>query len=147
MSHSRRNFIQSVTLTLLGGAAFPAFAQSAASKTFDPENLILLDGASQQLFEPYIGEKFSVFSEARAVGTMELIAVDGLTPPQQPKGQPVTQVVTAFKLRFRSYGTPLPQDTYTLKNGALGSVSIFLVPSGFKNPPTTYTAIFGLLAQ
>ena len=147
MSQSRRTFIQSVTFAAVGGAVLPVFSQSGGNSTFDPENLILVDGASQELFEPYIGDRFSVLSGSKPMGTMTLIAVTGITPPKQANGQPVARAMTGFTLRFRGYGTPLPQDTYTLKNGALGSISIFLVPSGLKTSPTTYSAIFGQLPE
>jgi hypothetical protein len=145
MSQSRRNFIQSAALTVLGSAAFPAFSQSAESKTFNQENLILLDGASQQTFEPFIGSVFSVYSEDKAMGSMKLVAVTELTPAKKPNGMTSSPTVNGFALRFRGTGASLPQGVYTLKNGAMGGISLLLVPSGMAGSPTTYSAVFAHL--
>jgi hypothetical protein len=142
MFHSRRDFIQTATLTLIAGATLPALSQSQPNETFSPENLVLLDGASQQLFESYIGETFSVLSESNAMGSIKLISVTEITPPKPPSGAPVTQAVEGFTLRFTGSGKPLPQGVYTLQNRTMGSMSVLLVPSGQKVAPTTYSAVF-----
>jgi hypothetical protein len=142
MSHSRRDFIQSATLTLVAGVALPGFSQSTANQTFDAENLILLDGVSPRVFESYIGETFSVLSESNAVGSVRLIAVTEFVPPKPTSSKPSSQEVTGFTLRFQGSGRPLAQGVYTLQNHSLGSMSLLLVPSGSTVSPTTYSAVF-----
>jgi hypothetical protein len=142
MSHSRRAFIQSATLTLVAGAALPVFSQSTTNKTFADENLVLLDGVSPRMFEPYIGEMFSVLSESNAMGSLRLIAVTEFSPPKPSSSKLSSQEVTGFTLRFRGSGNPLAQGVYTLQNHSLGSMSLLLVPSGETVSPTTYSAVF-----
>jgi len=140
MFHSRRDFMQTATLTLIAGVALPAFSQS--NETFGPENLALLDGASQQLFESYIGETFSVLSESNAMGSIKLIAVTAITPPKPTSAAPISQAVEGFTLRFQGTGKPLAQGVYILQNRIMGSMSVLLVPSGQKVAPTTFSAVF-----
>jgi hypothetical protein len=131
---------------MVAGAALPVFSQSTANKTFDEENLVLLDGVSPRVFESYIGATFSVLSESKAVGSLKLIAVTEFSPPKRTSGTPSSQEVTGFTLRFQGSGKPLAQDVYTLQNHSLGSMSLLLVPSGATVSPTTYSAVFLHLA-
>jgi hypothetical protein len=150
MSKSRRHFMQAAGMTLLASSAFPAFSQSElkaeVKKTFDPDNLTLLDSGSKELYERYLGLKFSVSVDTKPVGSMTLIEVKDLPVTKPPAGYVPAQEVTGYSLRFRGYGTPLPQDVYTLHNPSLGSVSLLLVPSGLPGSSTTYSAIVARLA-
>ena len=130
MFHSRRSFIQTATLTVLAGAALPALSQSPTNKTFDDANLVLLEGVSQQVFEDYIGESFSVLSGSKAMGTIKLISVTAIAPITAASSTAASQATTGFTLRFQGTGALLQQDVYTLQNRALGSMSVLWVPSG-----------------
>lgn len=142
MFHSRRNFIQTATLSVLAGAALPALSQSATNQTFDAANLVLLDGVAQQVFEGYIGQKFSVLDGSKAMGTIKLISVTAIKPSAPSGGASGSPATSGFTLRFQGTGTPLRQGVYTLQNSVVGSMSLLLVPSGQKLAPTTYSAVF-----
>ena len=159
MSLTRRCFLQSATLTMLGCAVLPAsLAESQASsqcETFRPESLVAFNGISQQTFERLLGERFAVSSGGHSLGAMTLISVTELVPHKSAAKNPrmvgrVSQAssphFTGFALRFQGTGPALSQGTYTMQNPSVGELPLLLVPSGPGATPDTYTAIFGFLA-
>jgi hypothetical protein len=160
MSVTRRGFLQSATLTMLGGAVLPAsHSESQASsqgETFRPESLVAFNGISQQTFQRLVGERFTVSSGVRTLGAMTLISVTDLAPhkpaAKNPRmvgrlPQPSSQHFTGFAVRFKGTAPALSQGTYTLRNPSVGELPLLLVPAGPGATPNTYTAVFGSFAS
>jgi hypothetical protein len=143
---------------MLAGAVLPAaLAQpghDSDGETFNPAGLSLLDNATPQTFEPFIGDRFAVRSGGLHLGSLTLLSVtvgppaSSTTRPPMTKPLPgtSTQALAVFSLRFKGSAARLPQDTYTLEHAALGSFPLFIVPAGRGVDPATCTAIFSLLA-
>jgi hypothetical protein len=159
MSVTRRCFLQSATLTMLGGAVLPAsLSESRASgqrQTFRPESLVGFNGISQHTFERLVGERFAVSSGVHSLGAMTLISVTDLAPHKSAAKnlrmvgrlpQPSSQHFTGFAVRFQGTGSELAQGTYTLRNPSVGELPLLLVPAGPGATPHTYTAVFGFIA-
>jgi hypothetical protein len=142
---TRRNFLESATVTVLAGAVLPrVFAQSSTGSSS------FFDNISAETFKPFVGDKFSIAANGRSLGSLTLIAVT-----QEPQAKPVTTSagsvskstaldLDTFTLRFRGSGAALPQETYTLSQLSLGSFPLFLVPGSSGGTPT-YTAVFSRL--
>jgi hypothetical protein len=158
MSLTRRRFVHAASLSLLAGAAIPPALAQALSNPQDPafsaENLNAFNGISIGTFKPLVGESFAATSSHHVGSSLTLISVrEGVTPSPDPVtpatvgpvARPAPQPLTGFTLRFEGAGPDLPQDTYILRNRSLGSISLFLVPSGPGTSPTTYTAVFNQL--
>jgi hypothetical protein len=158
MSLTRRRFVQGASLSLLAGTSIPAVLAQAVSgakdAAFDPENLSAFSGISIRTFEPLVGETFAVTSGHAGHPALTLISVKEVVPPSPEAHplpmvgrvpQPSRQPLTGFTLRFVGSGPDLQQDTYTLQNRSIGSISLLLVPSGPGTAPATYTAVFNLL--
>ncbi len=154
MSLTRRYFIGSASLSLMATTVLRgAFAQrllDAKETTFGDENLSLLNDATEQTFEPFIGDSFAVSQESRRFGSLTLHSVSSAPKPARAKKLPIvgkvppssSQGMNSFFLQFKGSGSPLQQGSYTFKNGRLGSISLFIVPGGEKSKPYTYTAAF-----
>jgi hypothetical protein len=159
MSVNRRSFLQSATLTMLGGAVLPASLSEAQAsnrvEVFRPESLVAFNGVSQQTFLRLVGERFTVSSGGHSLGAMTLISVTDLAP-HKPKAnnvrvvgrlpQPSSRHFTGFAVRFQGAAPALSQGTYTLRNPSVGELPLLLVPAGPGATPHTYTAVFGFLA-
>jgi hypothetical protein len=156
MSLSRRQFVYVASLSVVAHAAGSSlFAQDeaqAASTTFTEEGAAIVANLSLRDFEMLIGERFSISLPGRSLGKLTLIAATA-TPPVKPSPIPrmagkVAQpepgpALTGFSLRFQGAGGTLPQDTYTMKQGGLGTFPLFLVPEGpGGSDHPTYLAIF-----
>jgi hypothetical protein len=159
MSVTRRGFLQSATLTMLGGAVLPASLSlsqaSSQGQIFRPESLVGFNGISQHTFERLVGERFTVSSGVHSLGAMTLISVTALAPHNSAAKtlrmvgrlpQPSSQHFTGFAVRFRGTAPALSQGTYTLRNPSVGELPLLLVPAGPGATPDTYTAVFGFLA-
>jgi len=162
---SRRRALQiasmSALVTAVGPVAFASSAGSLEDPRFSDSHLAALDNLSLAFFEPWIGAKFKASSPTRQT-TLTLISAAGLpADPAEPSASsapnrtatgkdlsgllPATASgaqVRGFSLRFEGSGSNLTQDTYTLSNSAVGSFSVFLVPSGKSGAAPTFTAIF-----
>jgi hypothetical protein len=161
MSLSRRQFAYVASLCVVAHAARPSlFAQDgaqAASGTFTEEGAATLANLSLRDFELLIGERFSIGLSGRSLGKLTLIAAaatETVKPSNMPRlaGQvarpePV-RALAGFSLRFQGSGGTLPQDTYSMQQGGLGTFPLFLVPEGpggSEHP--TYLAIFTRFAD
>jgi hypothetical protein len=159
MSPTRRCFLQSATLTMLGGAVLPASLAesqvSSQSEIFRPESLVAFNGISLQTFERLVGERFAVSSGGHSLGAMTLSSVTDLAP-RKPAAenvrvvgrlpQPSSRHFTGFAVRFQGTAPALSQGSYTLRNPSVGELPLLLVPAGPGATPHTYTAVFGFLA-
>jgi hypothetical protein len=151
MSLTRRRFIETASLSLLASAVLPAALASQKDQTFNSDGLALLDSVSTQTFEPYIGERFQVSGAYVSLILLSVTAAPGPSQATKPPmvgrlPKPSQQALTGFSLRFRGSGTSLKQGTYKLENPSLGSIPLFLVPSGPGVSPPRYTAVFNLLS-
>jgi hypothetical protein len=141
MSISRRIFIKAGTLTAIAAGislkpALFVLAQGQIAPISDP-----LSNYTQATFEQYVN---SIFTLRRFV-TVEVVlekVEDTLSPKVSRAGGR-----ESFTLHFRGGGTALRQDTYVLDHPALGTFSLFLVPSGAdENGAQGYVAVINRLA-
>jgi len=162
---TRRSFV----VNLAAAAAYLAsprrlFAQSAARlgiPAFSPAAL----GASQQgnlnlaRFQALIGSSFRAFLDDNEVVDIVLIKVstmDAINAAEQATlpaanrskvksaGRPPApqSAGLTFVVQFSSGNKYIPQDTYVLDNGTLGSFSVLLVPGAINAPAKTCSALF-----
>ncbi len=88
-------------------------------------------------FEPFVGEAFRI--EGGEGSFLELTLTEAKTGPWQPE----EESTFAFELIFRGPADPmLPQATYRMAHGTLGSVDLFIVPIARDADATTYQAVF-----
>lgn len=158
MSLTRRRFIETASLSVLATATLPsAFAQRGPGlkdDTFSLENQVALANVTEETFKPLIGESFAVMKGTQRLDSLTLQAVVKPEPSAASTKHALAsreprfpgQTVTSFSLRFQgSRQQPLPQGTYTLKSGSIGSFSLFLAPSDPETNPHGYAALFSLL--
>ncbi|MGA9673561.1 MAG: hypothetical protein WBQ94_30500 [Terracidiphilus sp.] len=158
MSLSRRHFVHVASLSLLAGATLPAaFAQSTLGlkrEPFSAENLDPLNGISLESFQPLMGQRFSISNAGQSLGSLTLVSISvGSGTATGKKSSTLVgraprvsqQSPTGFTLKFRGSGGMLAQGTYIFQNAAVGSLSIFIVPSGPGVAQPTYSAVFSFL--
>ena len=94
---------------------------------------------TEATFKPLIGSVFLIRTPNSTLIPVILTAVKESVTGTPP-------VADTFILSFRSLplGSPLPQGTYVFRHGALGSFSLFIVPSG-PGKPRSYSAVFNHL--
>jgi len=156
MSLSRRQFVYVASLSAVAAAANPSlFGQEeaqAASEAISEEGSGILANLSLKDFQWLVGERFSISSPGRKLGKLTLIeatTVDAIKPSTVSRvASHVAALghgpaITGFMLRFQGAGGTLPQETYIMSQGGLGTFPLFLVPEGpgGSNRPT-YLAIF-----
>jgi hypothetical protein len=147
MSLTRRQFIYVTSLSAVAASASPSLLaqdeDQVVSEKFTEEGSATLAKLSLGDFEWLIGERFSISLPGQKLGKLTLIAATALDPVKPSRGA----YVSGFSLRFQGAGGTLPQDTYLMQQGGLGTFPLFLVPQGpgGSNSPT-YLAIFTRLA-
>jgi hypothetical protein len=161
MSLSRRQFVYLTSLSVVATSAGTSLlAQSEAqdaSKTFTEEGAAILANLSLRDFEWLIGERFSISLSGLSLGKLTLIAATAQDPVKPSHfshmagkvAVPATgRALEGFSLRFQGAGGTLPQDTYMMQQGGIGTFPLFLVPEGpgGSNRPT-YLAIFTRFAN
>lgn len=156
MSVSRRQFLQNTALAAIGCAAAPQLTWAGTKKPSAPtgtgDSNIIDVSISRQAFESEIGSSFKVTANAQSQPAwLTLAAVNDLPPlapvnpasmavPPPKSNLPATKS-TGFILSF--IGGPaagLAQGTYTFQNSALGTFSVFIVPTGTGSQ--SYFAVF-----
>jgi hypothetical protein len=160
MSLSRRQFVYVASLSMVASAAntslFAEDEAKAASETFSEEASATLGRLSLKDFEPLIGDRFSISLAGRSLGKLTLIAATAMEIPKPSHiphmvgdaAPPVPgRALTGFSLRFQGAGGTLPQDTYTMRQGGLGSFPLFIVPEGPGSDRPTYLATFTRFAD
>jgi Domain of unknown function (DUF6916) len=86
---------------------------------------VQLETATSHIFEPHLASEF--LAERESAGRVAL----RLTEIRALGRQPGAPRVEPFALVFSGPPAPvLPQATYTLEHGALGTLELFLVPIG-----------------
>jgi hypothetical protein len=86
---------------------------------------MMLDRAALSDFAPHVGSAFEVDAGPLGVVTLELANVTSLPGGPSPGGR------EPFSLLFRGPVAPaLGQGLYPMTHGALGSLTIFIVPVG-----------------
>jgi hypothetical protein len=168
MSLSRRKFVYLTSLSVAAvSAGAPLFAQNGAqgaTETFTDEGSATLANLQLKDFQWLIGERFSISSATQKLGKLTLIAATELDPIKPSNVAHVggsgavplaSPPLSGFLLRFQGAGGTLPQDTYIMKQGSLGTFPLFLVPEGpgisnqastGSNHPT-YIAVFTRFAD
>lgn len=156
MSLSRRQFVYVASLSAVAAAANPSlFAQEeaqAAGQSISEDGSAIVANLSIKDFQWLVGERFSISSVGQKLGKLTLIeaaVLDPIKPSHAPHlaGQAVAPArgpaVSGFSLRFQGAGGTLPQDTYILQQGGIGTFPLFLVPEGpAGSSHPTYLAIF-----
>jgi hypothetical protein len=163
MSLTRRNFIETGTLSLIASVAAPGLlAENAPLRSlmqveearFTPESIAQLESTNEIAFTRCVGESFSVNFNGAPLGSLTLISVASISAAPPPSTlrtpfavrKPITplQSIMAFSVRFQGSGQHLPQETYTFHLDAMGTFPLFIVPAGPEANPDTYTAIFNM---
>jgi hypothetical protein len=164
MKSTRRRFLAGAALAISGASFARLMAQQSPKirgGLFDPDSLSILEGASAQTFERWIGSSFRISLNGRPVGSLVLVSVDEpgtdtstFNDRSRASVRPLNRIVaaqeseapstTTFSLHFQASGKALPQDTYLLSHDWLGTFPLFLVPSA-PGGKAGYTATFTLL--
>jgi hypothetical protein len=144
MAVSRRRFLEvgsmfaaSIAVATNGMAQVANGVGSRPSLGGGGANLLTM---TQATFKPLIGSVFLISTQTSTVISVVLTSVKESPATATP---PVTD---AFTLSFSSLpiGSPLPQGTYVFRHAALGSFSLFIVPSR-PGAPRSYSAVFNHL--
>ena len=131
MGVSRRQFLRCAQ----GALAAASFA--APLRAADPAQAGRdLSTVSRDIFTAALNSAFFIKSGAGAPAVLLLTAVRDATP-----ASPSIASLDTFILDFYSGGGPLAQGLYRFHHDVLGTLSIFIVPSG----PSTYSAVFNRL--
>lgn len=161
MSLTRRQFVETASIALLVGAANPrAFAQDSLTSKggiFNPEDMDVLAGVSEETFKPLVGDSFSVSVAEKRLASLKLVSVSAATSPalasetrsvvsNRPGAHNSSKVsaqsTSGFSLHFKGKGKSLAQGTYTFENERVGRFPLFIVMGGPGMNPNTYTAVF-----
>jgi len=160
---NRRSFLALGSSAIMA-SALPGklLAQSSSSDVFSNRNLgAYTQGLmTQATFQRLVGSPFTADLGNGHYANLKLLSVQAVTPPASSSSQPgagksrVLSVVSpvtvakssssSFNLNFSTGGKLLPQNTYTLDHGTLGSFAAFLVP-GDPVHGGTCSACFNLL--
>lgn len=156
MSLTRRQFIYVTSLSAVAASASPSLLaqdeDQVVSEKFTEEGSATLAKLSLGDFEWLIGERFSISLPGQKLGKLTLVeatVLDPIKPSSMTRtvGQVAKQApsvaLTGFWLRFQGAGGTLPQDSYIMQQGGLGTFPLFIVPAGLgeSNHPT-YLALF-----
>jgi hypothetical protein len=110
----------------LAAAAVPGRIRGAAGDSSD--KLLTLSRAD---FVPLIGSRFQTTGPAgQPVWLLLLSAEQAAFPAAAPDGRGIAPRVDTFLLTFSRNGEILPQGTYTMQHDTLGTLPLFIVPSG-----------------
>ena len=100
-----------------------------------------LSNYTQATFKQYVNSIFTLRGRTRVEVT--LMKVEDTLPAKASR----SGGRESFTLNFRGGGAELPQDTYVIEHPALGSFSLFLVPTGSdENGAQGYVAVINRLA-
>ena len=142
MPISRRIFLRAGTIVALGAAAQSKLAQVVAGQKSGGgrmDTVTGLPGLAASLDDPltnytkstfvaHLNSKFRLRQGDSSSSVVTLVAVVDYVPsPSKVAAQAGSG--ESFSLVF-SGGKQLPQDTYTVEHGALGTFKLLLVPSG-----------------
>lgn len=137
-------------------------AQSSSSDVFSNRNLgAYVQGLmTQATFQRLVGSPFTADLGNGRYANLQLLSVQAVARPASSPSQPVTSRLrvssvappvtvakssaSSFNLSFSTGGKLLPQNSYTLDHGTLGSFVVFLVP-GDPIHGGTCSACFNLL--
>ncbi len=164
---TRRSFL-SVSAAALAAASFPKylFAQTRGIQIFtNASSGAYTQGLMTQVhFKQLIGSIFTAFHATGETSSLKLVqvsdavvqssavaptvsaAIGRLGGLARPVSRPVT-TISYFSASFAVTGKALPQDSYLLDHGTLGSFAAFLVPGLSPNGAASCSATFNYLAQ
>jgi hypothetical protein len=156
MPISRRFFLRAGTMVVLGAAANSRFARVAsAQKThgnLSPVNGFGVPAESmndpltfftKSTFAAQLNSKFRLRSENSSSVVVTLVAVNDLAPAPARLKAPLVGGQECFSLIFS--GKRLPQGTYTVEHGALGTFKLMLVPAGKQGSVAQMEAVINRL--
>ena len=142
MPISRRIFLRAGTMLALGAAAQATLGKVAAGQKLH-EDVATVTGFrvpaesmsdpltffSKSTFSAQLNSQFRLRQGDAGSWVVTLVAVNDLAPSAaKVKGKVVVGGRECFSLVFS--GKRLPQGTYTVEHGALGTFNLLLVPSG-----------------
>jgi hypothetical protein len=142
MPISRRIFLRTGTMVVLGAAAQSKLAKvvvgQKSGQGVDTVTGFRVPAASMDdpltyytkaTFVAHLNSQFRLRRGDSKSSVVTLVEVIDFTPSQQRKITAQVGNRECFSLVF-SGGKQLPQDTYTVEHGALGTFKLLLVPSG-----------------
>ncbi len=146
MSVSRRKFLLAGQ-TLLAAAALPIkFFGAVSNVSLGSSKAANLASATKATFQPLVNSSFAVQANSMTTAWLTLLSVEDMNGKAAAPSTSLAfglraikaapQVTDTFALHFQGTGETLKQGTYELEHKALGSLQLFLVPTG----PTTYSA-------
>lgn len=161
---TRRSFLVLTSGAALAGALpKPLFAQQAGSDVFSNRNLgaYAQGSLTKAAFESVVGSLFTLYFPDGSTGSLTLLDVKSpkvrATALSQAAAAAAAKAVSdliaapahrpapsCFFLTFSSGLQPVPQGSYQLDHGTLGSFAAFLVPGDPAHAPTC-TACFNYL--
>jgi hypothetical protein len=157
MALARRDFLKRGALVALSATMslkLPGTAAGQQQQHAAPQSLMLgfdIPYESQtnaiiyfrkSTFSPYLNSKFGVRLRNSKVMQVGLVRVADVGPVEGRK-EDAAIGKESFSIRFSAptYSKPIPQDTYTMTHGALGTFQLFLVPMGKDSKGQYYEAI------
>ncbi len=129
-----------LTASLTGGKV--AFAGGKAKPV--PFRDVPIDRVTAGRFAPHLGDVFRIHADAKRYVDVKLASFHEFVPQGGLAGGGVGKGMRRpFTLVFQSAKmVVLPQETYKVQHPKMGTVSLFLVPSGPHDGPTAYAATF-----
>ena len=157
MAPSRRDFLKRGALVALSATMslkFPGMAAGQLQEHAATQNLISgfhIPYESQtnaviyfkkSTFSPYLKSRFGIRLRNSKVMQVGLVRVSDVGPVEG-RNEDAAVGKESFLIRFNAptYSKPIPQDTYTITHGALGTFQLFLVPMGTDSKGRYYEAI------
>ena len=156
MALARRDFLKRGALVALSATMSLKFPGTAAGQQEHAAPLNLISGFHipyesqvnaviyfrKSTFTPYLKSRFGVRLRNSKVMQVGLVRVADVGPVNG-RNEDAAVGKESFSIRFSAptYSKPIPQDTYTITHGALGTFQLFLVPMGKDSKGLYYEAI------
>lgn len=157
MPISRRIFLRTGTMVVLGAAAAHSKLGKVAAGQKLREDVVTVTGFrvpaesmsdpltffTKSTFSAHLKSKFRLRQGDSTSAVVTLVAVNDLAPAAAKVRGQVVGGRECFSLIFS--GKELPQGTYTVEHGALGTFRLLLVPSGKKGSVPQLEAVINRL--
>jgi hypothetical protein len=161
MPISRRIFLRAGTMVVLGAAAQATLAKTVVGQKSSGVRMDAVTGFqvpegsltdpltyyNKATFVAHLNSDFQLRRQNSSTSVVTLIKVVDCGPSKSKLNRNRTAQVgnaECFALVFQGV-TQLPQDTYTVEHGALGTFQLLLVPSGKRTDVPTLEAVINRL--
>ncbi|WP_263381036.1 DUF6916 family protein [Granulicella paludicola] len=153
---TRRHFLALSSAALAWAASTRKLFAQASNRLGIPRFSNAALGAYQQglltrtNFESVVGSSFHIYMDNQQISELQLAVVTSpydttvTDQPTRPGAIPIKRPSPkqTFAVKFTSGSTSVPQDSYVVDHGTLGSFSVFLVPGPKSANANTCTATF-----